>query len=143
MGVVIGALALVLVIAALMPAIGKAARVLQRKARAFAQIPKGRRGADRWRELEQEVPSREVNVLMLGFAGSGKTLMLAGLFDRFRFGAALTAPAVDAAAVLANRRCLALRWNHSTKSRTSADVALSHAMSTAARKRHQRCRSYA
>jgi len=29
---------------------------------------------------------RQVNILMLGFSGSGKTLMLAGLFSRFRFG---------------------------------------------------------
>lgn len=31
---------------------------------------------------------RRVDVLMLGFSGSGKTLMLAGLFSRFRFGGA-------------------------------------------------------
>ena len=31
---------------------------------------------------------RRVNVLMLGFSGSGKTLMLAGMFSRFRFGGA-------------------------------------------------------
>ncbi|HEV2639080.1 MAG TPA: hypothetical protein VGX23_28305 [Actinocrinis sp.] len=44
------------------------------------------------RELAQSKPGqppprpREVNVLMLGFSSSGKTLMLAGMFDRFRFG---------------------------------------------------------
>src|ERR1044071_6743682 len=31
---------------------------------------------------------RRVDVLMLGFSGSGKTLMLAGMFSRFRFGGA-------------------------------------------------------
>lgn len=31
---------------------------------------------------------RRVDILMLGFSGSGKTLMLAGLFSRFRFGGA-------------------------------------------------------
>lgn len=40
------------------------------------------------RRSAQRGEPRQVDVLMLGFSGSGKTLMLAGMFSRFRFGGA-------------------------------------------------------
>lgn len=43
----------------------------------------------RWsRRSARHGEPRRVDVLMLGFSGSGKTLMLAGMFSRFRFGGA-------------------------------------------------------
>jgi hypothetical protein len=48
-------------------------------------------GVVRWRRSRRSAhrgEPRRVDVLMLGFSGSGKTLMLAGMFSRFRFGGA-------------------------------------------------------
>jgi hypothetical protein len=55
----------------------------------------------------------------------------------------LTRPAIAADAVRGARLGLAVCLSHSTRSRTSAGVALSHSTPTARNQRHHRSRSYA
>jgi len=61
-----------------------------RRARMKRGRPETGRARWRWpkwgRAAQGRAEPRQVDVLMLGFSGVGKTLLLAGLFSRFRFG---------------------------------------------------------